>query len=151
MDTLWIQINLRSFINQMDASTSFITPFWSKCRFFCNVVGLWQRYKYTVDASASENLTRTLSFAENIETEQDRFQETTDLLSHVLEMKPTKQQDDLVCKCVPQKLNLAPFIIREWAKVLIMQHCATLPVPVSYCSKLRLDALIECVFLITRN
>ena len=51
MDTLWIQINLRSFINQMDASTSFITPFWSKCRFFCNVVGLWQRYKYTVDAS----------------------------------------------------------------------------------------------------
>ena len=97
------------------------------------------------------NLTRTLSFAENIETDQDRFQETTDLLSHVLEMKPTKQQDDLVCKCVPQKLNLAPFIIRLWAKVLIMQHCATLPVPVSYCSKLRLDALIECVFLITRN
>ena len=100
---------------------------------------------------AADNLTRTLSFAENIETDQDRFQETTDLLSHVLEMKPTKQQDDLVCKCVPQKLNLAPFIIRLWAKVLIMQHCATLPVPVSYCSKLRLDALIECVFLITRN
>ena len=61
----------------------------------------------------ADNLTRTLSFAENIEAEQNRFQETTELLSHVLEMKPTKEQDDLVCKCVPQKLNLAPFIIRE--------------------------------------
>ena len=99
----------------------------------------------------ADNLTRTLSFAENIEAEQNRFQETTELLSHVLEMKPTKEQDDRVCKCVPQKLNLAPFIIREWAKLLIMQHCATLPGLVSYCSKLRLDALIECVFLITRN
>ena len=34
MDTLWIQINLRSFINQMDASSWFMTPFWFKCRFF---------------------------------------------------------------------------------------------------------------------
>ena len=47
MDTLWIQINLRSFINQMDASSWFMTPFWFKCRFFCNVVGLWRRYKYS--------------------------------------------------------------------------------------------------------
>ena len=51
MDTLWIQINLRSFINQMDASSWFMTPFWFKCRFFCNVVWLWRRYKYTVDIS----------------------------------------------------------------------------------------------------
>ena len=51
MDTLWIQINLRSFINQMDASSWFMTPFWFKCRFFCNVVGLWRRYKYTEDIS----------------------------------------------------------------------------------------------------
>ena len=51
MDTLRIQINLRSFINQMDASSWFVTPFWFKCRFFCNVVGLWRRYKYTVDTS----------------------------------------------------------------------------------------------------
>ena len=52
MDTLWIQINLRSFINQMDASSWFMTPFWFKCRFFCNVVGLWRRYKYTEDISS---------------------------------------------------------------------------------------------------
>ena len=51
MDTLWIQINLRSFINQMDASSWFMAPFWFKCRYFCNVVWLWQRYKYTVDIS----------------------------------------------------------------------------------------------------
>ena len=51
MDTLWIQINLRSFINQMDASSWFMTPFWFKCRFFCNVVGLWRRYKYFEDIS----------------------------------------------------------------------------------------------------
>ena len=51
MDTLWIQINLRSFINQMDASSWFMTPFWFKCRIFCNVVGLWRRYKYTEDIS----------------------------------------------------------------------------------------------------
>ena len=54
MDTLWIQINLRSFINQMDASSWFMTPFWFKCRFFCNVVGLWRRYKYTEDISTRE-------------------------------------------------------------------------------------------------
>ena len=51
MDTLWIQINLRSFINQMDASSWFMTPFWFKCRFFCNVVWLWRWYIYTVDIS----------------------------------------------------------------------------------------------------
>ena len=36
----------------MDASSWFMTPFWFKCRFFCNVVGLWRRYKYTADISA---------------------------------------------------------------------------------------------------
>ena len=51
MDTLWIQINLRLFINQMDVSSWFMTPFWFKCRFFCNVVGLWRRYKYFEDIS----------------------------------------------------------------------------------------------------
>ena len=55
MDTLWIQINLRSFINQMDASSWFMTPFLFKCRFFCNVVGLWQRYK---DCDRGTNILR---------------------------------------------------------------------------------------------
>ena len=35
----------------MDASSSFMTPFWFKCRFFCNVVGLWRRYKNIEDIS----------------------------------------------------------------------------------------------------
>ena len=35
----------------MDASSWSMTPFWLKCRFFWIVVGLWQQYKFTVDAS----------------------------------------------------------------------------------------------------